>query len=109
MDKHKLDDFLRGWFVGGFEPSLYRTTDVEVAVQHFSKGDKERAHFHKIATEITVIVSGKARMNGHILTSGDILRISPGEVTDFEALEDTITTVVKLPGALNDKYLEEKC
>jgi quercetin dioxygenase-like cupin family protein len=107
MDKHNIDDFVRGWFVGGFEPTLYKTTDVEVAVQRFSKGDKEAKHCHKIATEITVIVSGKARMNDLILDAGDIFKIEPGEYTDFEALEDTVTTVVKVPGALNDKYLEE--
>lgn len=106
MDKHNIDDFVRGWFVGGFEPTLYKTTDVEVAVQKFDKGAKEASHCHKIATEITMIVSGKARMGSHVLESGDILRIEPGEFVDFEALEDTVTTVVKLPGALNDKYLE---
>ncbi len=107
MKKYNVEDFVRGWFVGGFEPTLYKTTDVEVAVQYFKKGDKEVSHCHKIATEITVIVSGKARMKGSILNAGDILRIEPNEFTDFEALEDTVTTVVKLPGALNDKYLEE--
>ncbi|WP_063660008.1 cupin domain-containing protein [Aliivibrio fischeri] len=107
MDKYNIDNFVRGWFVGGFEPTLYKTTDVEVAVQHFKKGDKERSHCHRIATEITMVVSGKASMKGMILKSGDIIRINPGEFTDFEALEDTITTVVKLPGALNDKYMEK--
>ncbi|WED22019.1 hypothetical protein L3Q72_00965 [Vibrio sp. JC009] len=107
MDKHNLDNFVRGWFVGGFEPTLYKTTDVEVAIQKFNKGDKEASHCHKIATEITVIISGKARMGENIAVSGDILRIEPGEFTDFEALEDTVTAVVKLPGALNDKYLED--
>ncbi|EPH6375124.1 cupin domain-containing protein [Vibrio alginolyticus] len=107
MDKYNISEFVRGWFVGGFEPTLYKTTDVEVAVQKFKKGDKEASHCHKIATEITMIVSGKARMKDCILEEGDLLRINPGEYTDFEALEDTITTVVKLPGALNDKYLEK--
>lgn len=107
MEKYRINEFVRGWFVGGFEPTLYNTTDVEVAVQHFKKGDKEASHCHKIATEITVVVSGKALMKGRILSAGDILRIEPGEYTDFEALEDTVTTVVKLPGALNDKYLEK--
>lgn len=108
MDKYNINDFVRGWFVGGFKPTLFSTTDVEVAVQNFKKGDKEASHCHKIATEITVIVSGRARMKDKILESGDILYIHPGEFTDFEALEDTTTTVVKLPGALNDKYLEKK-
>ncbi len=108
MEKANLDDFVRGWFVGGFEPSLYSTEDVEVAVQTFEKGAIEASHCHKIATEITVIVSGRARMKDIILNAGDIVKISPGEYTDFEALEDTVTAVVKVPGALNDKYLEDE-
>jgi len=107
MKQTKLSEFVRGWFVGGFEPSLINTTDVEVAVQTFKKGQLEAEHCHKIATEITVIVSGKARMGSRVLESGDIVTIEPGEYTDFEALEDTITTVVKYPGAQNDKYLKE--
>jgi len=109
MNKYHLNDFVRGWFVGGFEPTLFKTTEVEVAVQTFNQGDKEDSHCHKIATEITVIISGRAKMKGTILNAGDIVRIEPGEFTSFEALEDTVTAVVKLPGALNDKYLEDKC
>lgn len=108
MKKSNISDYVRGWFVGGFEPTLYKTTDVEVAVQYFKKGQKEECHCHKIATEITMIVSGKVEMNNSVFEEGDIIKISPGEYTDFHALEDTITTVVKLPGALNDKYLQEQ-
>lgn len=108
MEKNKLEDFVRGWFVGGFSPTLFKTTDVEVAIQTFKKGDKEDSHCHKIATEITAIVEGKAKMKGLSLSKGDIVKILPGEYTDFEALEDTTTVVIKLPGALNDKYLEEE-
>ena len=35
MEVHKLSDMVCGWFVGDFEPTLYKTTDVEVAVQKF--------------------------------------------------------------------------
>jgi quercetin dioxygenase-like cupin family protein len=105
VKKSRLEDYVRGWFVGGFEPTLYSTTDVEVAVQSFKAGDYEESHCHKVATEITVIVSGKAKMNELILEAGEVVCIEPGQYTDFEALTDTVTTVVKLPGALNDKYL----
>lgn len=108
MQINDLKNFVRGWFVGGFEPTLYKTTDVEVAVQHFEAGDYEAAHCHKIATEITVIVSGLAKMNGKLIKSGSVVKIEPGEYTDFLAIEDTVTTVVKVPGALNDKYLKEE-
>ena len=56
---------------------------------------------HKIATEITAIVSGKAKMNGRVVSAGEIVVIQPGEARGFEALEDTVTTVVKIPGVLN--------
>lgn len=107
MDVSNLEDFVRGWFIGGFEPTLYKTTEVEVAVQRFKAGDREQSHCHKIATEITVIVSGKAVMNGIEMNAGSVIKIPPGVFTDFHAIEDTVTTVVKVPGALNDKYLAE--
>lgn len=101
----RLETMTKGWFVGNFEPSLLKTSEVEVAVKEYKKGDYEVSHFHKIATEITVIVSGRVRMNGVEYGAGDIIVIEPGDSTDFEALEDTVNTVVKFPGANNDKYL----
>jgi len=44
-------------------------------------------------------------MNGTLYSSGDIITIEPGEATDFQALEDTITTVVKIPCVKDDKYI----
>lgn len=104
MRSARLSDMTKGWFVGNFEPSLYTTNDVEAAVKRYKKGDTEAAHFHKIATEITVIVSGKVRMFGKEWGSGDIIIAEPGDSTSFEALEDSVNTVLKIPGANNDKY-----
>lgn len=103
--KSNLSEMKLGWFVGNFEPSLYKTNDVEIGVKSYAKGEAEERHYHKIATEITVIVSGKVKMNNEIYEKGDILVIPPNFSTDFEALEDTVTTVAKLPGANNDKYI----
>ncbi|NBU82763.1 MAG: hypothetical protein EBS55_14065 [Flavobacteriaceae bacterium] len=105
MKINKLNEMFRGWLVGNFEPSLYKTDDVEVAVKRYNAGDKEEKHYHKVATEITVVVSGMVLMNGVTYSSGDIITIQPGEATDFEALSDSITTVVKLPCVKDDKYI----
>lgn len=106
MKVAKLDDMIKGWFIGNFEPSLVKTNDVEVAVKKYKEGDKEAKHYHKIATEITVITSGRVKMNGVEYTEGDIIVMEPGEVTDFECLENnTHNVVVKIPGANNDKYI----
>lgn len=110
MKSAKLSEMTKGWFVGNFEPSLLKTNDVEIAVKTYKKGEKENAHYHKIATEITTVISGKVRMFDKIWNAGDIIVVEPNDVTDFEALEDSVNTVVKIPGANNDKYIvgEEK-
>lgn len=103
----KLGGMVRGWFVGGFEPTLFHTTDVEVAVQRHAGGTVEAAHFHKVATEITVVVSGLAEVNGQRVGPDDAVILEPGEMSSFRAIEDTVTVVVKIPGALNDKFLAD--
>jgi Cupin domain. len=105
MNVFRLDDMVKGWFVGDFEPTAIRTDVCEVSVKHYKGGDKESAHVHKVATELTIIVSGKVRMSGREFGAGDIVVVAPGEPTDFEALTDTTTTVVKLPSVKGDKYL----
>jgi len=104
MRSARLQDMTKGWFVGDFTPTLHQTGDVEVAVKHYRAGDAEPAHYHKIAREFTVVVSGTVRMNGQTFGPGEIVIIAPGEAADFQALTDAVTTVVKIPGALNDKY-----
>jgi quercetin dioxygenase-like cupin family protein len=106
MKKTKLQDMIKGWFIGNFEPTLYETNAVEAAVKTYKKGDYDAKHYHKIATEITVIINGKVRMNGADYAAGDIILMKPNEATDFECLEDdTQNVVIKIPGANDDKYI----
>jgi hypothetical protein len=104
MKKYRLENMVKGWFVGAFEPTVFNTEAVEVGVKRYQAGDAEGRHHHKVASELTVFLDGRAQMNGVEYGPGDILLISPGESTDFLALTDLTTVVVKLPGARNDKY-----
>lgn len=108
MKKANLNEMVKGWFIGDFEPTLYKTTDVEVAVKEYKEGDYEGYHHHKIATEFTVILDGIAEMSGTVYSAGDIIKIDPNNSTDFKALSDLKTVVVKIPGAKNDKYIDDK-
>ena len=105
MKINKLNQMFRGWVVGNFDPSLYKTDDVEVAVKNYKKGDYEPKHYHKIATEITIICKGRVLMNNELYEEGDIITIEPNEETDFRALNDVITTVIQLPCTKDDKYM----
>jgi hypothetical protein len=105
MRHDRLETMTKGWFVGDFSPVALSSKACEVAIKHYVAGDHESAHMHKIATEITAIVSGRVRMLGAEWGPGDILTIEPGEATDFLALTDVVTVVVKTPSAPNDKYV----
>ena len=104
MQVDRLEAMTKGWFVGDFSPTTFRSSACEVAIKHYAAGDSEAEHVHRIATEITAIVSGRAMMCGKEWTAGDILTIDPGDATDFLALTDTVTVVVKLPSVPHDKH-----
>lgn len=107
IEKYNLDEMIKGWFIGDFEPSLYKTNEFEVGVKQYKAGDREESHYHKIAVEFTVILLGEVKMSGVFYKQGDIIKIKPGTSTDFEAITDVTTVVVKIPGAKNDKYINQ--
>lgn len=102
---HELSSMYGGWFIGNFEPTVFDTTLFEVALKKYSSGSYEKRHYHKVAKEFTLIVSGEVKMNGISFKAGQIIEIQPGEETDFLALTDCETVVIKCPSVPNDKYL----
>ncbi|MFN7812575.1 MAG: hypothetical protein ACK5SI_07950 [Planctomycetia bacterium] len=107
MEMHRLEDMQGGWFIGDFSPTVIRTGDVEVAVKAYPAGARESSHHHKVAEEVTVVVTGRARMGDRVVEPGTIVHLQPGESTDFEALEATLTVVVKRPSVKGDKYPDD--
>lgn len=104
MKSFNFDQMVKGWFVGGFSPSALNTDACEVAFKRYKSGDQEAAHYHKIATEVTLVASGRVRMCDREWGPGSIVVLAPGDVTEFFAMEDTDTVVVKVPAVVNDKY-----
>ena len=104
MKVHKIDKFIKGWFIGNFEPSLFNTDDFEICFKRFRAGEKESVHYHKIAVEYTLVTSGKISMNGNEYEEGDIIVVEPGEVVEFVSLVDSSIIAVKVPCVKNDKY-----
>jgi mannose-6-phosphate isomerase-like protein (cupin superfamily) len=105
LQRYNLNIFTKGWFVGNFSPTLIPTDAVEVAVKHYKAGEAESSHYHKVATELTLVVSGRVRMSGEEVGPGEIVKIEPGQATDFMPLTDATTVVVKMPCVRGDKYL----
>lgn len=105
MEIHKLKDMMGGWFVGNFEPSVFKTEKFEVGIKHHYKGEQYEKHYHKESTEINYLFKGKMIIQNRELVSGDIFIISPYEVSDPIFLEDCTVVVVKTPSSPKDKTI----
>jgi len=99
----KLADYYKGWFIGNFEPSIFKTDKFEVGIIFHKKGEEWTCHYHT-GTEINYLISGKIRMQEEVLVSGDVFMLAPYEVADPEFLEDCMVVVVKTPSIPGDKY-----
>lgn len=110
-DKYKINDigeFTKGWVIGDFEPALYRTKELEVAIKSYEKDESEPEHMHKVATEYTIALSGSYLFNNTPLAEGQIICIPPNDKVRFKCVNAGKTLVIKVPSAVNDKYITER-
>ena len=104
MIKRRIEEFHRGWFIGNFEPSVLKTDQFEVALITHIKGEQWPKHYHAVATEYNLLVSGSMRICGQQIQPGDVFVLEPNEVADPEFLEDCKVVCVKVPSIKGDKY-----
>ena len=105
MIVRRIEDMKGGWYIGNFEPSIFRTSEFEVGHKIHPKGDKWDSHYHKEADEITFLIRGKMVIQGRELISGDIFMISKYEIADPIFLEECEVIIVKFPSVIGDKYI----
>ena len=105
MKIDKIENMPGGWFIGNFFPSVIQTEEFEICVKRYKAGQIESLHFQLVATEVTVVISGKIRMGGKTFGPNDIILLEPGEVCDFEAKTDTVLVAVKTPSLPEDKVV----
>jgi len=108
MKTYKINDMIRGWFIGNFEPNAFKTSDVEVGFRIHKKDEQYELHYQTKVVEVNLLVHGKMIMHGKELNSGDIFIIYPYEISDQQFLEDCEIVCIKLPGIVNDKIVVEK-
>lgn len=104
MQIFNINDMKGGWFVGDFEPSVFKNPFFEVA-HHVHKKGKGQLHVHKVTTELTYIVEGEMIVSGKHLKTGDMWIYEKNEIADVENLTDVSLVVVRWPSVPSDKYL----
>ena len=104
MNIFKLSDMQNGWYAGNFKPTAFKTELFESCYRVHKKGEHWDTHFHKEATEVNLLISGKMKLQGKTLVDGDIFILSPYEIADPIFLEDCAIMCIKTPAAKNDKF-----
>lgn len=100
-----LNDFIGGWLVGNFEPSLFKRDDIEVGLKQLKRGFVDEAHFHKKSSEFNVLISGRLKLEtGEEIEAGNFFIYKPNEVARCEALSDCMILVIRDGSDPNDKY-----
>jgi hypothetical protein len=103
MIVNKLENFVRGWFIGNFEPTLLKTDAFEIGVQNYTKDFIGQKHYQIKSVEYNIVLQGKVLVNNKILKKNDIFIFNPLEVTDFKSLTKSTILSIKIPSIPNDK------
>jgi hypothetical protein len=103
MKKEHIDNFIKGWFIGNFEPSLLKD-NFEVGLHQHKAGEFHQDHFHKLGIEINLMIEGSLRINGQVMSPGDIFVLEPYEISQVEYLTDVKLVVVRNISEPDDKF-----
>ena len=100
-----LCDYTRGWLIGNFIPSIEKNMDYEVGYLRHTKNSFWSYHYHKVATEINILVKGKMIINNITYEQNDIFIINKNVISCPIFLDDCEIICIKNPSIPGDKYI----
>ena len=100
-----LSDFVRGWLIGNFYPSIQNRTDFEIGSLQHKKGEVWGFHYHKKSIEINILIDGLLNINNQIIKKNDIFIFNRNVISCPLFLEDSKVICIKIPSEPNDKYI----
>ena len=104
MKIKKIEDFKAGWFIGNFEPTLYKTSEFEVALKVHTRDEIIPRHRHNQTVEYNLLTSGVMMVNGSKIEEGDIFVFEKSEICDVKVLSDLAKVIcIKVPSNPDDK------
>lgn len=107
MKVYDLKNYTKGWFMGDFEPSLFKTPDFEVGFHTYEKGQYWAPHVHKVSDEYNLLIEGKMVVCGQEVNEGQLFVIEKNEVAGPTFLENCKVLIIKVPSVPGDKYIVE--
>ncbi len=92
-----------GWFIGDFDPSVYKTKEFEVGYKEHIAGEQYGHHYHSKIKEINFLIEGTMFIHNKELNAGDIFILEPFEISDPEFIANCKIICIKIPGIVGDK------
>lgn len=102
MEKINMKKMKRGYFIGDFEPSAFRTNQVEICYKGASKYTLDAGYYRKIDVQFIFLNRGTAEINGKKFKKFDLIKFEPGEVINIFALTNIEMTIIRFPGTKGD-------
>ena len=100
-----ISDYLRGWIIGNFEPSIKKETRFEIGLLTHLKMEKWPFHYHKESIEINILIEGKMIINNIEINKGNIFIFNKNIIACPLFLEDCKILCIKIPSVPGDKYI----
>jgi dTDP-glucose pyrophosphorylase len=98
-------DYLRGWLIGDFEPSIERNKNIELAYLFHEMNSIWDYHYHKEAIEINFLLKGSMIINNVKYNKNSLFIIDKNIVSCPLFLEDCDILCIKIPSKPKDKYI----
>jgi len=100
-----IRNYTRGWLIGDFEPNIKRVSEYEIGLLTHKKNEQWGFHYHRVAIEINVLVSGKMIINNQPIYAGDIFVFEPNVIACPIFSEECKIICIKIPSRPSDKYI----
>lgn len=98
-----ITDFIRGWIIGNFIPSIIETDAFELGILKHKKDEKWPFHYHSYMTEINLLLDGEMILNNKKIIKNELFIIDKNQIACPFFLTDVTVLCIKTPSVKNDK------
>jgi len=98
-------NYLRGWIIGDFLPSIKKINNFEVGLLSHQKNELWDFHYHKQSIEINILIEGIININNNIIKKNQIFIFDKNIISCPLFLENCKLICIKIPSVPNDKHI----
>lgn len=99
------NEYVRGWLIGDFEPSIEKNKDIELGYLFHEKDSIWDYHYHKESKEINILINGSMIINNIKYNKNELFIIDKNIISCPQFIENCDVLCIKIPSKSKDKYI----